>query len=142
MLNFTTVTSNSIDPTTKNAYNPQLWKSELAKTNALQKDWSAHMGGSRTAIQYLEKHHQLTVLPGVAFSAPEESSQLSAVRGQINQVVESNSWKAALATSDSAYDSAINAMISKADGFGFSQIEKVDMANINSRLALIQKLRE
>ena len=133
-LNFQTVNYSDIDPGTKEPYDPRVWKSELAKKNTLDDDWRAHMGGAKTDMEYLTKRKKIVVQPGSSFSAPEESSQISAIRSQINKTIIQHSWKAVVATSQAQFDSEIKQMTDIADGLGFSQIQKVDYGNIASHV--------
>ena len=134
-LNFPTVSPNDIDPSTGYTYNPQLWPQQLNKETALDRDWQAHMGGAKTDIEYLQKNHKLDVRPGASYSAPEEDSQISAIRSQINTQVVQHSWKAAMAKSDSDFNKEISEMIKNADGLGFSKIQKIDYAAIDGYMA-------
>lgn len=138
-LNFPTVAPNDTDPQTGYAYNPQLWPQQLNKKDALDDDWQAHMGGAKTDMEYLQKNHKLTVRPGASYAAPEEDSQISTLRGQINTQVVQHSWKAAMSTSDSSFNQQISEMISKANGLGFPKIQKVDYAAIDGYMAAARK---
>ncbi len=129
-LNFQTVNYSDIDPSTHEPFDPRVWKSELAKKNPLDSDWSAHMGGAKTDMEYLEKHHEYVVQPGASYASPEEDSQISTVRNQINTAIIQHSWKAVVANSDAGFDSEISKMIDTANGLGFAKIQKIDDANI------------
>lgn len=141
-LNFPTIAPNDIDPETKQTYNSFLWPSELKKTNPLLSDWSKHMDGAKTEFEYLNKHKMVMVQAGVPYSAPEENSAQSARRTQINSAVVAASWKAALANSQSDFDKEIKEMTTKADGFGFKDIQKFDYAAINEHMAMSKKVAE
>lgn len=140
-LNFTSVNPWSINPDTGEAYSAQLWTTELKRTDPLLEDWSKHMLGAKTDIQYLEKAHKIDVQPGVSFAAPEEDSQISAVRSQINNTIVSASWKSVFAKSKSAFNSEINKMIENGNGLGFPNIQKVDYQVIDDHVALQNKLK-
>lgn len=132
--NFQTVNPNDTDPGTGEAYNPQVWKSELAKKNPLDSDWSAHMGGAKTDMEYLRKRNALAVEPGASFASPEEDSQISAIRNQINKQVVADSWKAVMAKSDADYNKYLSEMEKTVKGLGFDKIAKIDDQNITAHV--------
>ena len=125
-LNFPTISQNAIDPETKQGYNPQLWDTELAKENKLKQDWSDHMGGAKSTIEYLEKNKMLAVAPGASYTAPEMPSKTSTINGQVNTAVVSHSWKAAMAKSDADFDNEIKQMTEKVNGLDFKQVYDFD----------------
>ena len=65
-----------------------------------------------------------------------------ATQTKINSAVVAASWKAALANSQSEFDKEINEMTTKADGFGFKDIQKFDYAAINEHMAMSKKVAE
>ena len=133
MMHFQGLNQNDIDPSTKETYNPALWKTELAKPNALRDDWSAHMDGAKTALEYLEKHKQIVVAPGSGYIPPEEDSQITAVRGQVKSEIVSESWKAVYAKDDNEFDTILKTMRNNVKGLGYEKIEKIDMANAKAQ---------
>ncbi|MEK0307207.1 ABC transporter substrate-binding protein [Bifidobacterium favimelis] len=133
MMHFQGVNQNDIDPNTKETYNSALWKTELAKPNALRDDWGAHMAGAKTALEYLEKKHQVLVAPGAGYIAPEEDSQITAVRGQVKTELVSQSWKAVYAKDDNEFNAILKTMRTNVQGLGYEQLEKIDMANAKAQ---------
>ncbi|MEK0307208.1 ABC transporter substrate-binding protein [Bifidobacterium favimelis] len=133
MMHFTGVHKNDLDPTTHETYNPELWKSELAKPDALRDDWSAHMDGAKTALEWLEKHDEIVVANGAGFIAPQEDSAIKTLRGQIKSEIVSQSWKAVFAKSDAEFDSIMQTMRDNLKGLGYEQVEKIDMANAKAQ---------
>lgn len=139
-LNFKAVAQNDIDPSTKSAFNPQLWATQLAKQTALQKDWSDHMGGAKTDIEYLENNNQLAVAPGATYTAPEEDSQISTLRSSIKTEIVNASWQALMATSDADFDSIWKNMQDQIQGLGYDQVLKVDENNANALIKARQEI--
>lgn len=131
--NFQTVNPNDIDPNTHAPYNPQVWESELNKKNPLDDDWRAHMG-AKTDMEYLTKHHQVTVEPGAPFAAPEEDSQTNAIRTQINSQIIQNGWKAIMDDSDAGFQKNLDKMVTTANGLGFDKIKSDDYRNIDAHV--------
>ncbi|MEE1296913.1 MAG: ABC transporter substrate-binding protein [Bifidobacterium sp.] len=128
-LNFKTVNANGTDPNTKSAYNPQLWATQLAKQTALDKDWSAHMDGAKTDLEYLEKVGKLAVAPGATYTAPEEDSQISTLRSSVKTEVVNASWQAVVAKSTSECEKIFTDMGKQIDDLGYAQVKDVDMKN-------------
>ena len=133
MIRFQGLNQNDIDPTTKETYNPALWKTELAKPNALRDDWSSHMDGAKTALEYLEKHKQIVVAPGAGYVPPEEDSQITALRGQVKSEIVSESWKAVYAKDDNEFNTILKTMRDNVKGLGYEKIEKIDMTNAKAQ---------
>ena len=140
MMHFTGIHKNDIDPTTKETYNPQLWKSELAKPDALRDDWSAHMDGAKTALEWLQKHDEVMVAVGAGFVAPTEDSSIKALRGQVKSEIVSQSWKAVYAKDDNEFDTVLKTMRDNLKGLGYEQVEKIDMANAKAQTKARQKI--
>ncbi len=130
-LNFATELATDIDPDTKEPYDSSMWKSTIDQfsNSALDKDWSEHMDGAKTSMQYLEKANKLMIAPGSSFIQPDESSQISTLRGQVKTEIVNTSWKAVFAKDDNEFNSLMDEMRSKVDGLGFKQVLDVDMKN-------------
>ena len=127
-LNYPAVTVNDIDPSTKSAYNAALWESELAKnTDALDVDWSKHMGGAKYGMQYLKKHNKLLVAPGASYITPDEPSTISTIRGQVKTQIINSSWKASVAKSHAELESILADMRTKVDGLNYKEVLDFDM---------------
>lgn len=129
-LNMSTEVANDIDPQTKQSFNPQLWPSVLKHNDdALTTDWSEHMGGAKTTMEYLEKNKEILVAPGASYTAPEEPSTISNLRGQIKTVIIANSWKASMADSDAQFNQLLDEMREKVTGLDFKTVLDWDMKN-------------
>lgn len=132
-INFPAINSNSIDPDTKESYNPRVWKTQLAKPmDKVTADWSKHMDGAKTTMQYLTKTNRSTVAPGSSFSPAEAPSTLQVLMGQIDSKIISHSWKAVMAKNQAEYDKEIDAMISEAQGLGYDKVEKFDQEQVTN----------
>lgn len=134
-LNYPTVLVNDIDPETGYTYSAQQWPSELDKANAnpLNQDWSAHMGGAKTTMEYLEKNKMILVAPGATYIQPDEDSQISTLRGSVKTEIINASWKAVVAGSESEAEKIMSDMRTKVKGLGIDQVLKVDMANAKAQ---------
>ena len=130
-LNFPTVNVNDNDPDTGYPYNASMWPSELEKANnnALNKDWSEHMGGYKTTMEYLEANNMIEVAPGSAYMTPDENSQISTLRGSVKTEIVNASWKASFASSESEADKIMKQMRETVKGLGIDQVLEVDMKN-------------
>ncbi|OZG60381.1 ABC transporter substrate-binding protein [Bifidobacterium myosotis] len=128
LLNFKAVQQNDIDSETGAAFNPQLWESE-ADTSALFKDWSEHMGGATSDIDYLEKNNLLTVAPGASYTTPQEESTVSATRSSIKTEVVNASWNALVAKSDAEFAKVLKDVRQQVKDLGYDSVLKVDEQN-------------
>lgn len=141
-LNFKAVNQNDIDPSTKSAFNPQLWTTQLDKQTAMQKDWSDHMGGAKTDIEYLEKTGKLAVAPGATYTPPEEDSQISTLRSSIKTEVVNASWQAIVAKSEGECQSIFKNIGTQIDDLGYAQVLKVDEDNAKALIKARQEIVE
>lgn len=130
-LNFPTVNVNDVDPDTGYPYNATMWPSELEKSNgnALNQDWSSHMGGYSTTMEYLEANDMIAVSPGSSYMAPQEDSQITTLRGSIKTEIVNSSWKASFASSEAECDKILADMRETVKGLGIDEVLAVDMKN-------------
>ncbi|WP_461217992.1 type 2 periplasmic-binding domain-containing protein [Lapidilactobacillus salsurivasis] len=129
-LNYPAVAPNDINPETKYSYSYTLWPSVLKATKtALDTDWSDHMGGATTTMDYLKKNKKILVAPGASYVTPEESSEISSLRGQIKTQIVNESWKMVFAKNDSEFDSMLTSMQKTVKGLDYASVLKVDMKN-------------
>lgn len=132
--------ANSTDPNTKSAFNPQLWATQLSKTTKLQEDWSKHMDGAKTDIEYLEKAGKLAVAPGATYTPPEEDSQISTLRSSVKTEVINASWQAVMAKSAAECQSTFKNMGTQINDLGYQQVLDVDMANAKALIKARQEI--
>ena len=85
------------------------------------------MGGAKTTIQYLKAHHNILVAPGAGYVAPEDSSEINTLRGQIKTQIVNDSWKMVFAKNDSQFSSILSSMTSTVNGLGYKKVLKVDL---------------
>lgn len=123
-LNFKTVLSTDKDPQAGNyPYAYQMWPSVKALANtALDKDWTAHMDGAKTSMDYLKKHNKLAVAPGADYYIPDESSEVSTIHGQVKSKITTDSWKAIFAKNDAQFNSIYDQMLKETDGLGMKKV--------------------
>ncbi|MFD1466522.1 ABC transporter substrate-binding protein [Lapidilactobacillus mulanensis] len=129
-LNYPAVIANDINPETKYSYSYTLWPSVLSETRTkLDTDWSNHMSNASTTMDYLEKNDKILVAPGASYVAPEESSEISSLRGQIKTQIVNTSWKMVMAKSDSQFNSLLKEMQTTVKGLDYAKVLKFDMKN-------------
>jgi multiple sugar transport system substrate-binding protein/putative aldouronate transport system substrate-binding protein len=127
-LNVTTVTAVDIDPSTDYSFAYQMWPSYQKLTaNPLTKSWSSHMGHAGTTMDYLRKNDKIIVAPGSGYVAPADDSQTQTLRNQIKAVIVAQSWKMAMSTSKSQFDSLLKEMQNTVKGLGYDKVLKIDM---------------
>ncbi|WP_018143283.1 type 2 periplasmic-binding domain-containing protein [Alloscardovia criceti] len=143
-LNFPTVLPYDTDPDTGYAYSATMWPSEIEKNsqNALSQDWSEHMGGAQTTMDYLKANNMLLVAPGATFIEPDEDSQISTLRGSIKTQIVTSSWQAVFAKDESSFNQILREMESTTDGLGMDKVLEVDMANAKAQDEARKKIAE
>lgn len=143
-LNVNTVLGIDINPETGYSYNYTLWETyQKDNTNPIKKDWSSHMDGAQTTLEYLEKNKQILVAPGASYVAPEDSSEISTLRNQVRSSIVEFSWKMVFAKTESEFDSLEKEMKKTADGLGYQKVLKLDLQNAKDqtkqRNAVVEK---
>lgn len=128
-LNFTTVLLSDKNPETGYDYDYKAWPSvlKLTRDNPLDKDWSKHMKNSKTTLDYLKKSNKLLVAPGSPYVQPDESSEISTLRGQVKSKIVNDSWKAVFAKNNSQFDRIFSDMQKETKGLGIDKVLKFDM---------------
>lgn len=133
-LNVSAVLPTSTDPDTGHPYSYKMWPSyqSLVQT-PLSTDWSAHMDGAATTMQYLEDNDKLLIAPGASFTAPTDSSEIETLRNQVKAIVVQYSWQMAFADSASQFDALKKELMDKASGLGYDKVLAVDMDNAKAQ---------
>ena len=123
-LNFKTLLLSDKDPLAGNyPYSYQMWPSVKAMSNtALDKDWTEHMNGAKTSMDYLKKNGKLAVAPGADYYTPDESSEVSTIHGQVKSKITTDSWKAIYAKNDAQFNSIYDQMLKETDGLGMKKV--------------------
>ncbi|WP_243064433.1 ABC transporter substrate-binding protein [Humibacter sp. RRB41] len=135
-LNVTTVTAVDVDPSTGYSFAYQMWPSyEKLIANPLTKSWSSHMGGAGTTMEYLRDHKKIIVAPGSGYVAPVDDSETQTLRNQIKTIIVQDSWKMAMATSTSQFNSLLKDMQNTVNGLGYKKVLKVDMEHAKAQNA-------
>lgn len=130
-LNFVTEVVTDIDEETGYTYSAELWPSTIEnhQNTALDQDWSEHMGGYSTTMEYLEANDMLLVAPGAGYIVPDDDSVTATIRGQIKTEIQNSSWQAVFASSDDEFESILDQMRATVDGLGMEDVLEVDMQN-------------
>jgi putative aldouronate transport system substrate-binding protein len=133
-LNTTFVLPVDKDPETGYPYSYQMWKSYLDETaNPLTEDWRKHMGGAKTAMEYLRKQDKILVAPGASYVTPTDPSDIETARTQAGSAIVEASWKMCFASSESEFDAQLEEMRSRAKGLGYDKVLDVDMENAKAQ---------
>ena len=107
-----------------------MWESFLTDNmNPVHEDWSGHMGGALSTVEYLEENDQILVAPGASYVAPEDSSEISTLRNQVKSTIVEYSWRMVFANDEEEFNSLLAEMQDIANGLGYEQVLEVDMAN-------------
>lgn len=133
-LNFKTLSIIDIDPRINEPYLTTMWSSELAKrTTPLDLDWQEKNGGAKTTIEFLESKNALSVAAGTSYLQPEESSDITTLRGQCKAVIVDDSWKMIFAKDETEFNSILKHMQDTVKGLGYEKVLEVDMKNANDQ---------
>lgn len=133
-LNVNTVLPIDENPENGFSYSYTMWESyQKDNTNPVIEDWSQHMGGSRTTIEYLEENDQLLVAPGASYVAPEDSAEISTLRNQVKSTIVEYSWKIVFAKNENEFNTLLKEMQKTADGLGYNTVLDFDMANAKAQ---------
>ncbi|KAF1290780.1 ABC transporter substrate-binding protein [Candidatus Enterococcus leclercqii] len=140
-LNVNTILGIDIDPETGYPYNYTLWETyQKENTNTLKEDWSKHMDGAETSVDYLEKNDQMIVAPGASYVAPEDSSEISTLRNQVKSTVVEYSWKMVFAKDEAEFNKLKKELQDTAKGLGYDDVLTVDMQNVKDQNSQREKV--
>ncbi len=129
-LNFKALSLVDIDPNNNEPYLTTMWSSVLDQnTSVLDTDWQEYAGGAKTTIEFLEGKNALSVAAGTAYTAPEESSDITTLRNQCKAVIVDNSWKMVFAEDEAAFNSLLKEMQDTVTGLGYEEVLAVDIEN-------------
>ncbi len=135
-LNVNTVLPIDINPDTGYPYAYTMWESFINEnTNPLKDDWSEHMGGALSTVDYLIEKDQILVAPGASYVAPEDSSEISTLRNQVKSTIVEYSWRMVFANNEEEFDTLLAEMQDIAIGLGYEQVLEVDMASAEEQNA-------
>lgn len=122
-INYLNVNTSSINPDFKEPYNYLEWKSTLANSSKLDKNWQKAMNAT-TAKDYVIKNKMISVSPVTIFTTESPASANQQKMNQIKTIIVQNSWKMVFAKDDKAYDVLLKDMITKAKGLGYDEVVK------------------
>ena len=142
-LNVTTVLPIDIDEKTGLPYNYKYWPSVQEITgNPLTDDWSEHMGGATSTMEYLQDNDQVLVGPGAGFAAAPDTSEVETIRNQVKATIVEYSWKMVFAKDKAEFDALLKELQTTADGLGYQKVLDFDMTNAkaqnDARLAAVE----
>lgn len=133
-LNVSMVLPTSENPNTGFPFNYTLWPSYQALVETpLSENWSEHMGGATSGMEFLESHDQLLVAPGASYTAPADTSEIETLRNQVKAAIIQTSWQMVFANSESNFDSLWSGLATTASGLGYDQVLEFDMANARAQ---------
>ncbi|HWK76554.1 ABC transporter substrate-binding protein [Microbacterium sp.] len=133
-LNVSVVLPIDTDPDSGFPYSYKLWESYQELTaNPLTEDWSEHMGGAATTMEYLKNNDQVIVAPGASFTIPADDSEIETLRNQVKAVIVQSSWQATFAESDAQFDQIWSDLQKTATGLGYDKVLEVDLATAKAQ---------
>jgi multiple sugar transport system substrate-binding protein/putative aldouronate transport system substrate-binding protein len=127
-LNISAVLPTDIDESTGYPYSYKHWPTYQALVETpLSEDWSSHMGGAATGMEYLEKNDQILVGAGASYTRPADSSEIETLRNQVKAIVVQYSWQMVFADSDAQFESLKKDLMDKAAGLGYDKVLEADL---------------
>lgn len=132
-LNFTTVTL-ADDAPNGYPYYYTLWDSytEMEDTT-LEKAWKNRMQADYP-LEYLIRHGQYMISPGVSYQAPTESNEILTVRNQCKRVIVDTSWKMVFAKDEETFYELQEEMQTTAKSLGYQKVLEFDMENARKKI--------
>src|SRR5690606_1666636 len=122
-LNTISVLPIEVDEATGLPYSYTFWPSYQESTsNPLTDDWSEHMGGANSTMEYLTANDQVLVAPGASFTAPADTSEIETLRNQVKAIIIQKSWQMSFAESDAQFESLLKELQDTAEGLGYEKV--------------------
>lgn len=106
---------------------------ELTQTK-LSKAWEEWTGYT-TSLEYFKANDWLAVRPGINYSAPAYTTEISAINEQVGQIIRNYSWQMVFAENDEHFESLLKEMQDTCIGLGFDSVYEVDVQNIKDKIA-------
>ncbi|MBO3662024.1 ABC transporter substrate-binding protein [Microbacterium stercoris] len=127
-LNVPVVLPADIDPNTGFPYNYTFWPSfQESQQTAFSKDWSEHMGGATSTMDFLKKNNQITVGAGGGYTSPPDSSEIETLRNQVKAKIVEFSWKMSFAKDEAEFDKLLKQLQDTAAGLGYDKVYEFDL---------------
>lgn len=127
-LNVPVVLPADVDPNTGFPYNYTFWPSfQATQQNAFTEDWSEHMGGATSTMEFLKANDQLAVGAGAGYTQPADSSEIETLRNQVKAKIVEYSWKMSFAQDDAEFDALLAELQETAKGLGYDKVLEFDM---------------
>ncbi|WP_432627182.1 extracellular solute-binding protein [Brotaphodocola sp.] len=135
-LNYKPLALVDTDPRTNEPYLTTMWSSILELNNTpVDEAWKSWAGGARTTVEFLEEKNALSVAPGTSYIQPEETSDITTLRGQCKSVIVDDSWQMVFASDEAEFEQILRHMQDTVAGLGYEEVLKVDLQNAKDRAA-------
>ncbi|BBF45275.1 hypothetical protein lbkm_4037 [Lachnospiraceae bacterium KM106-2] len=110
-------------------YNYNLWDSVIAMDKtSLTTDWKKKMSAD-TDVDYLTKNDKISVAAGNSYIQPEESSEISTLRGQCKATIVEYSWKMVFSKNEAEFNTLLKQMQKTVKGLDYDKVFAVDKKN-------------
>ncbi|MGX9348302.1 MULTISPECIES: type 2 periplasmic-binding domain-containing protein [unclassified Microbacterium] len=143
-LNVTVVLPADVDPDTGFPYSYTFWPSfQETQSNPFTEDWSSHMDGATSTMDFLETHDQILVAPGGGYTSPPDTSEIETLRNQIKAQIVQYSWQMVFARDDAEFDALLDDLQTTVEGLGYDKVLAFDMekaeAQNDARVAVAEQ---
>lgn len=134
-LNFNSVSLADIAPNGY-PYFYTLWDSYRQQcTTALDLAWQADMD-AKAPLDYLMRHGQYIICPGIIYRSSAESSEIATLRSQCSNIIVEYSWKMIFAENEEAFYALQKEMQSIAKSLGYDIVLADNMRNAKEQSKL------
>ena len=131
-LNYSTVASCELDEKGY-PYAYLLWDSvRNMNISPLEIDWREKMG-AETTMEYLQKNNKILVSPGTGYMAPQENSEMAAIRRQCRKVIQEYSWNMVFAADEAEFNRLYEQMCKEVKELGYETMLDIDMWNAKKK---------
>lgn len=131
-LNYSTVASCELDEKGY-PYAYLLWDSvRNMNISPLEIDWREKMG-AETTMEYLQKNNKILVSPGTGYMAPQENSEMAAIRRQCRKVIQEYSWNMVFAADEAEFNRLYEQMCKEVKELGYETMLDIDLWNAKKK---------
>lgn len=115
--------------------NTGLWESTLAtQTNAYSLQYQ-ELNGTYSPLEKLAANNQLSVIPGVDYSAPADPSDIQTMRTQLSELTKTAGWQMVYAADDAEFEAIWAEMKATLPDFGLEEVNAYDMKIVEEMAA-------
>lgn len=89
--------------------------------------------GAETTMEYLQKNNKILVSPGTGYMAPQENSEMAAIRRQCRKVIQEYSWNIVFAADEAEFNRLYEQMCKEVKELGYETMLDIDLWNAKKK---------